>query len=158
MSQTPWIAELQAVLQSWRGTPYAHGQCRRGVAVDCVQFVAAVLDELYGKPVKPLERKPADLAWHNRKEAIRTASVISRRFPNLIVRDGTIEPGDVLVVRIGKSLTSAPGHAMIAGGVPNTIWHAEPTVGVCFTGLGFIHDRIVRVWRPIGKEKWQRHS
>ena len=50
------------------------GQQCRGRGVDCVHFVAAVLDELLGRPPRNIGRRSADLAIHDRRAAVRTAA------------------------------------------------------------------------------------
>jgi cell wall-associated NlpC family hydrolase len=152
-------AALDAALRSWDGTPYLPGQQAKGPkgGVDCVRFVAAVLDELYGK-VTPIETLPQDAALHARATAVLAMKrIITLYRPNERVADDTIEPGDVLVT---SQPGGGPGHALIAGPRRWTLW--ESTLdGVHFTGWGGIVAagyRLEAVYRPQLKASWGRRA
>jgi hypothetical protein len=94
-----------------------------------------VLDEWFGKESFDLERLPPDTAMHNRKGAMRALRQIIRRYqPVASISDGTISPGDILIV--GQS---GPGHAMIAGPKKNTLWQSSAQK-VHFTGMALPHE------------------
>lgn len=115
-------ARLEAILRSWDGTPYMRGQQRRGAGVDCVRFCAAVWDELMGVEPEPIQRLPHDAAL-NKPEVARAFmhSMLRRYAPCEPVTDGRAQPGDVFVTGVA---TSGPGHVIIVGTRPNTIWQA----------------------------------
>lgn len=139
---------LEAILAGWAGTPYMAGQAQRGVGVDCVRFVCAVLDELQGV-VREVATLPSDAAMHTRRGAIGVMRTIRKRFaPNDPVRDGSLEPGDVIVV--GPS-DGGPGHAMIVGTRKNELWHSTGR-NVHRSGLAFAqgYNRVFRVYRMRG--------
>lgn len=76
--------------------------------------------------------------------------------PNFVVLDGTIEPGDALVV---GPRDGGPGHLMIAG-VGGYVWHASGPGGpVVRTGLS-TKMRLFRVYRAALaiKSKWGARS
>lgn len=124
-------ARLEQVLRSWEGTPYMAGQQLRGVGVDCVRFVAAVLDELLGRAPTPIETLPPDASLHNRVGAICGMRAIRKRFmPNAPVQDGPLEPGDIVVT---GPVSGGPGHAMIVGS-SRVLWHSSAR-SVHWTGL-----------------------
>lgn len=124
---------LRAILDSWARTPYMEGCQGKGQGVDCVRFVAAVLDELYGFRRVPTDRLPQDIALHRPRTARAAMRKILRVYePNEEVRGVTLQPGDVVVV--GEP-SGGPGHAMIVGARKNTLWHATPA-GVHRTGWG----------------------
>ena len=145
---------LMQVLQSWLGTPYMAGQQARGIGVDCVQLVGAVYDELYRLPARTvIPRLPPTIGIHNARAGFRTAKAIRDNFPSRVARGAIIEPGDVLIVR-GTGLSRGPrlmGHTMIAGVKAFTAFHAVPQVGVT---LGATTVEIVRIYRPLEKERW----
>jgi cell wall-associated NlpC family hydrolase len=148
-------AALEAALHGWLGTPYLAGQQGKGQGVDCVRFVAAVLDELYGRAT-PIKTLPQDAALHARATAVLAMKKFLTLYqPNERVTDGTIEPGDVLVTsREG----GGPGHAMIAGPRRWTLW--ESTLdGVHYTGWAGITaagHRLEAIYRPSLKASWGR--
>lgn len=142
---------LERPLLAWERTPYRSGQQARGAGVDCVRFVCAILDELFGKTT-PIETLPQDAALHARATAILVMKKIRQLYqPAERVTDGTLEPGDVLVTsRPG----GGPGHALIAGPRRWELW--ESTLdGVHRTGLGGLADwQLEHVFRPSDKASW----
>jgi cell wall-associated NlpC family hydrolase len=154
-----WQVRLQTELELWRGTPWVAGQQCRGRGVDCVRFVVAVLDPLHrAESLAELPRLPQDMAWHDREGAFRTALAIERRYPHTIIdpRPELIEPGDVAIMRAGAK--GGPGHALIAGvGGAGELWHSCFGVGVVTTSarsMAANGGAIVRIWRPLEREKW----
>ncbi len=135
-----------------------HGQSCPGGGVDCVRFVVAVLDELYrvGDDAEAVPVIPPDASWHDPAGAMHVARVISRRYPNEeVVGDTvTVAPGDVLVMQV-SSVAGSPGHIAIVGPRPNTIWHANPGMGVAEAGLGEV-KRLLHAWRMKDKASWLR--
>lgn len=135
-----------------------HGQSCPGGGVDCVRFVVAVLDELYGigDDAEAVPVLPPDASWHNPGGAARIARIIGRRYPNEEITGDvlTIEPGDVLVMQV-SSVPGSPGHIAIGGPRPNTIWHANPGMGVAEAGIGEVRQ-LLHAWRMKGKDQWQR--
>jgi cell wall-associated NlpC family hydrolase len=119
---------VECLLEEWRGTPYMPGQQCKGVATDCVRFVSAVLDEITGVP-KTLERLPQDMSFHNPEKARSGLRSFLKKYPSEIVTDGTVQPGDVLIM---GPLNGGPGHAAIVG--KRGYWHCDST-GVVFAGL-----------------------
>lgn len=147
-------AAVLRALSRWEGTPYVLGSQAPGVrgGVDCVRFGCAVLDELY-RTKTPIETLPPDRALHDPAGAMRAMRRIRRLYmPNRIVEDGSIEPGDALVV---GPHNGGPGHLMIAG-VDGFLWHASGPPGpVVRTGLS-TRQRVFRVYRaaPEIKARW----
>lgn len=151
-------ARLDAVLRSWKGTPYMAGQRSRGVGADCKEFIVGVLDDCYGKH-KPLRTATTaltpDAGMHDVRLGMGEVRAIMAQYPEAkVVRDGTIQPGDVLLVKSSNLAGAAgrPGHGMIAGAVPWTAWHAIPGVGVVQTSIA-ASKGVLRVYRP-GKKGW----
>lgn len=145
---------IEGILQSWKGTPYYLGQQCKGIAVDCVRFVCAVLDELYQQPYQEIEHLPDDIAFHSREKAIDAMRLMLRLFPNhTSVRGYEVEPGDVLVC---GSKSGGPGHAMIAGTQQSTLWHSNShkvvQTGLAFPQAGMYH--LHRILRATDKDKW----
>lgn len=151
---------LARILESWDGTPYSAGNQMKGPqgGVDCVRFVCGVLDELYGWRRSDLPELPNDVALHSRESAIASMKFIRRLYePNASVEDGRLEPGDVIVAAM---LGGGPGHALIVGARPNTIWHATGR-RVQMAGIGMFQGgcsdwSYVTAYRPLDKHLWAR--
>jgi cell wall-associated NlpC family hydrolase len=151
-----WQQHLQAVLESWAGTPWVAGQQLRGPhgGVDCVRFVVAVLDELHRMTRPAIRRLPQDASVHDRLGMMAAARAIRQRYPHAVIAAGAgaIEPGDVVVMQAGAA--GGPGHVAIAGpGGARELWHATSGAGVVCTSAA-ASANIVWIWRPLGKEAW----
>jgi len=141
------------VLTSWLNTPYAVGQQTKGSGVDCVRFVCAVLDELQGRDFREIPKLPPDASLHDRASSFRVMRMILEKYQPLEnITNGTLEPGDALV--LGPP-NGGPGHAMFAGVVPNTLYHATPA-GVHQCGLTFsaAYCKLFRIFRCQQKDQW----
>ena len=57
----PWDSKVERICSQWKGTPYKLNMCHPGVGVDCVHFVAAVLDLLTACGLDDAVWRPADL-------------------------------------------------------------------------------------------------
>ena len=90
------------------------------------------------------------MMMHSRHESMKAMRFIRRLYmPNIIVTDGTIEPGDMVIIS-----WDGPGHLMIGGAKPNTLWHAmKPRITQ--TGMSFLGD-VLRIYRFTDKIKWLR--
>ena len=146
---------VQEVLNSWLGTKYMDLQCRKGGGVDCVRFVCAVADELYGFEREPLDKMPADRSLHDRKGAMAGMRKIVERYKPIsdVTMCEWVEPGDIFVV---GPRNGGPGHAMIVGGIPGHVWHTIREVGVQVTGMPAL-DRntdLFRIYRGKDKHLW----
>jgi len=151
--QHPARTRLRFSLLCWEGTPYREGDQVQGVGVDCVRFVCAVLDEMYGFRRELPRNLPADRALHDPEGAKAAMRQLLRLYPSTeIAPDQAVEPGDILVMAPSGG---GPGHAMIAGPDPNELWHVEPSAGVCYTGHGLMDMTLHAIYRPHGKESWQ---
>ncbi len=145
--------KLNKELDEWLDTPYLAGSSAKGPqgGVDCIRFVCSVLDAMYGYQREPLDRLPGDVAMHDPARARAALRKMLRNYePNIRVDDGTIEPGDILVVSPERG---GPSHAKIVSATPNKIYHAT-TNGIRFTG---ILERVGSPWavyRVLDKEKW----
>lgn len=128
----------------------------KGMGADCVGFIAGLLNELIGGTPISRPSLPPDTAMHYPKGAARVMLSLRRMFmPNVLVLDNEVEPGDVLAV---GSIRGGPGHGMIVGSRPNTLWHSNgPHKGVMMTGFGEIKRarlRIFRIYR-CDKSRWK---
>lgn len=135
---------VQRVLESWEGTPYVLGACQKQRGVDCVRFVASVIDELYGRRrADQIATLPPDAALHDRAGAIGAMKRILELYPCDPVEDSFIEPGDVFVT---GAANGGPGHAMIAGNRQGELWHAS-SEKVCRTGTAFTTTGLMKLHR-----------
>lgn len=147
-------AELRVreILTPWLNTPYHAGQRARGIGVDCVQLVVAFLDKWYGRDLQTdIPILSPDAGWRSARLGLQTSRAVLRKFPGLRrVRDGTIKPGDVLMVKGEKSPDAADrlGHAMVAGDCPQTIYHAQLGGRVSRSSLPSLDRHVLRVFRP----------
>ena len=119
---------IDDICRGWVGTPYMPGQQCLGVAVDCVRFVSAVLDEILGERVET-HRLPQDMSFHNPAGAKSAMKQFLSRAPHFKV-EPPLQPGDVIVM---GPTGGGPGHAAIVG--LDAIWHCGPT-GVVNAGKG----------------------
>ncbi len=110
---------LQAILESWEGTPHMAGQQSKGKGVDCVRFVAAVLDEMAGTETD-IKSLPQDTGFHQREKAMAGMRLFIKNFNGYKVEDDTLQPGDVIVT---GPLNGGPGHAIIVG-TKGFLWHS----------------------------------
>lgn len=151
-----WLEELNKCVLSWKGTPHMDGQCMKGRGVDCVHFVAAVLDELEGTTT--LVPKKAKLTGvFSREESMKVCRAIARAHDHTTLhhpKATDIMPGDVLVVAAEPN-GSSPGHVMIAGVEDGSAWHVTSGSGVSMTGIGGYWKDVLMVWRPTNKEQWK---
>lgn len=144
---------LASILAGWEGTRYMEGCQAKGGGVDCVRFVAGVLDDLYGFARVPTDRLPQDIALHRPRSARAAMRKILRIYsPNVAVAGIAVQPGDVFVV---GAPSAGPGHAMIVGPRRNTLWHATP-IGVHYTGWGQYEGiaTVHHVFRMADRERW----
>lgn len=144
---------IEKACRKWEHTPYMAGQQTPGAGVDCVRFVCAVLDELYGV-TNVIPREIQDRSLHDPEGAKRITRMVRNYYPDhtdLEVGDRCVEPGDVLVT--GHAL-GGPGHAILVGGQPNTMWQAFRRA-VRMGGLSLIshYQQICVIIRP-NKSLW----
>jgi cell wall-associated NlpC family hydrolase len=154
VASPPYHARLDAVLRSWRGTPFAAGQCCRGRGADCRFFVVAVLDELHGVTAPKPRRLPLDVRWNNPPGRLAALREFTGRYPCRPLRVGreAYEPGDALVVcRPGQDPDRAHHLAIVGVGDPAPLWHAG-LGGVTFTSL--THYRVGHGFRFTNRESW----
>lgn len=143
---------LRVELRSWEGTPYGRGQQCKGVAVDCVRFLCGVLDAMYGLD-NSIPRLPQDMAMHDHASAIAAMRYISGLYPHEAARGRVLYPGDAVIVGERKG---GPGHALIVGPDPNSLWQAG-TSEVHRTGISFsVEWKVHRVYRMLHKDTWAR--
>lgn len=145
--------KIGEALRAWEGTPYMSGQQTIGVGADCIRYLAAFVDQMYGYKRCPTSRLPQDYSMHTREGAFSVMRQILRIYPEMQKVEGnTLEPGDVIVV---GPKDGGPGHCLIVGDNRNTLWHAvQPRV--CRTGWALMkdHQKIFRVYRFKDRMKW----
>jgi len=111
---------IRNILYSWEGTQHMDGQQAKGKGVDCVRFVAAVLDELSGTKTDILHL-PRDTSFHKRDTAIAGMKLFIKQFNGYSLDpDEPLQPGDILVT---GPRNGGPGHAIITG-PDNFLWHS----------------------------------
>lgn len=148
------IERLKKLLISWEGTPYMSGQQTKGVACDCARFITSILDSLYRIKRTKTPRLHPDCALNSPKIAWEALNLIISMYPNLhkIKNTSFVEPGDFIVV---GPINGGPGHGMIVGFQPNTLWHCIwPEVS--YTGM-YIQkgiQKVFRIYRAMDREKW----
>ena len=150
---TPYDDRLNDLFEKWKDTPYIEGQQRAGSGVDCFRFVCAVLDGMEHTK-RTVEHIPADRSIHDRRGAFRGFKRVLERFkPFEVVKDKVLEAGDVL---ISGPKGGGPGHALIAGSKPLTLWHV-PGVGlrVRRIGMALSQGQLFRIYRTSNKDlRW----
>lgn len=147
---------VEEVIASWEYTPHRDGHCLKKQGADCRGFAVGVLDDFYGTCFAPLlPRLPPDSGHHSALPGLRVISWLRHRFPTKLVRDNTIEPGDILVCR-GSSNPLSPaylGHVMVAGAQRLSAAHAIRYQSVRRTTIE-VSQGIVRIYRMLNKEQW----
>lgn len=148
---------IDKVLRGWLGTRYGEGQRAKRIQVDCVQFVAGALDELFAvKAPTFVPRLRADVAMHAVRKGFPTILAMKKGWHTLdLVHDDTVQPGDVIVTRAEyqSDAENRLAHVMIAAGERWTAYHAIPRVGVVRTTIANTRG-ILRVYRPRRKDLW----
>lgn len=112
-------SRLEGIFKCWQGTPHRAGQQQKRSGVDCVRFVTAVIDELYGIHTELL-RLPQDIAFHKKETAFNAFKLFLKEFPHTKVKGTEIQPGDVLIT---GPRGGGPGHAIIVG--ITHLWHCD---------------------------------
>jgi cell wall-associated NlpC family hydrolase len=84
---------------SWIGTPYAHRQRLKGVAVDCAQLPLAVYEATGVLPPTDVGEYPAQ--WHLHRSEERYLGWLERLASP--IRQDQLRPGDFLVYRFGRA-------------------------------------------------------
>ena len=132
-------AELIAEIKSWKGTRWIHGQCVKGVGVDCVRFVCAIgryagwVPKNYSVPVYEI-----DWALHNEVSMLESEI---RKFADRI--GSPFRPGDILLFIYGKCAS----HAGIYIG-DNKMVHSYRGQGVVESSLSHYVKSFHSAWRP----------
>ena len=124
------VGRLQTELYAWEGTMYRGGYCEKSIAVDCVHFVASVLDKLCGTWYNH-SKLPQDTSFHNKKEANEGFRQFIKMYPSYRLRSDVVQPGDVIVCG-PVGINGGPGHTMIVG--KDALWHVGHKE-VCKAGL-----------------------
>lgn len=147
---------LDKILASWEYTPYSSSIIKQGPSggVYCTAFVARVLDELFGRDPTPMPDIPHDASMHNPKKARAALRWFFRSYPGSFeVKNLEVEPGDVIIT---GPVNGGPGHALIVGPRPNTMWQADGN-RVHYTGM-FLPEpyELHEVRRFYQREEWVR--
>ena len=146
---------LGLIFQSWKGTPYSECSQAKGGGVDCVRFCCGVVDELFDFSRANIESLPSDACFHSRETALGGMKKLKELYnPLVTVGENDLQPGDLIVSGpLGKN--GGPGHLMIVGSLPKSIWHCTNHVGVVRTGMTVPmgHKHFVS-YRFQDREKW----
>ena len=124
-SEIVWLA------RGWLGTPYRHQAATRGAGCDCLGLVRGVWRELFGDEPMAVPNYRAD--WRD----VRHADSLQRAAETLLVRAGSVQAGQVVLFRLGR--TSAPRHCGILVAEDRFV-HAQE-------GLGVIEANLTDGWR-----------
>lgn len=149
-------SKFQSLLDDWEGTPFMLGQRVKGVAVDCVNFVAAVLDEITGQKTS-IASLPTDSCFHDPKRTYSAFRSFLCKYLHTEVTpfDGVyhLEPGDIIVC---GPKDGGPGHGMVVGVEKNVLYHCDH-LSVTRTGCSFGEKKnsvycFKKVYRLSGKK------
>lgn len=145
----------------WAGTPYMSGSQVRGVGTDCMGLVLAFLDYMAQRDVPtPLICVPKDCGLHFAPLVWPAVRNIMRSFPSHQIGDGSIRPGDVLILRSSHMWVSGnrfPGHCAIVMPKKGTVLHADQESGVCISSIQCFRG-ILRTYRAKGGDGWRYSS
>ena len=142
---------LRCELDSWRGTRFFPNFGKKGIGVDCVQFVALVLVNLGA--ITAFHLPP--YSWRSGGAAMRDRllEAVNERPELLPIWDCShtgwpeLLPGDVFAFSNGIS----NHHLGIYAG-DNILWHILARRGVCLANVTdpTIRSLTIAIWRPIG--------
>jgi hypothetical protein len=141
---------LVAEFLLWEGTPHRDGQQQKGIAVDCVRFVAGVIDSLYGTTTE-IARLPQDASFHSKETCFSAFRSFMVNFPHTKVEDGIVQPGDIIIT---GPRGGGPGHAVVTG--VKYLWHCD-SQSVVRTGLKLTSGGVyfpIAVLRGKNREEW----
>ncbi len=184
---TPWLfadddatASLSQALGVWSGTPHGDGQRCPGTdgAVDCVNFVAAVLDQVYSIHAPDVVSDPDPMPAYARDEGAHPSqgdalespgSLVlwfRRRYPATVIFDDPhgiivrgrgraavarlLRRGDIVVFRSERAVN----HVGIVGTTVNTLWHARSGPGGLVAPSSLLDDAAMlsalrAIYRPL---------
>lgn len=149
------------VLKSWENTKYRSGQRLRGVYADCLGFGCSAVDDMDGRPRAQDPQLPPDTALHDPEKAREAILFIRRLYDPIeeLTRSAEklpidAQPFDILIVGTGAG---GPGHMMIVGPEPNTLWHCTQGAGVHWTGWKLFNgfEKVHGLYRLADRYKWQ---
>lgn len=145
---SPEIRErLSEILRVWNKTPYMAGCQAPRMGVDCVRFVAAVLDSMLGIHTN-IRALPQDIAFHKPDTAQAALHCLLRAYsPVRALEDGEpLLPADVIIV---GPPSGGPGHSILVGPEPCTLWQSDVGTGVAQGGFSLVepHQRLKRIYR-----------
>lgn len=126
-------ARLTLILERWENVPYAD-QIPTKEGASCMGLSCAVLDELYGiDDGEHLVGLPPDVALKTPETARSAMRWFKERYEVERIEDGTIQPGDLVVVTPGNGNT--PSHLLMVGPRKNTLWHTVEDLYVHYIGM-----------------------
>lgn len=147
----PVETRIAQTLASAVGTPYVDNGRQRGIGLDCRTALVWFTETMERRDT------PIDLPYvspqvghHSQAQAAAVIRTLIETFGLVeVTGENVIEPGDLIGVRSFES----PGvaHGMIAGVVPNTVYHASR--GGFAQGSLRIGHQLACVYRP-NKEGW----
>lgn len=137
------MSTVEAVANTWLGTPYVHGGSLRGIGVDCVHLVEEVLRGAGLLPAVDCGAYPRDWFVHRDDERL-LAGVRERCDPV----EGEWQAGDILLFRFGR----CQAHAGVYLGDGKMIHCTrEDGVTISFPESARWYDRLCGAWRPRGR-------
>jgi hypothetical protein len=145
-------------LERWLGTRYRSGERLRGVFADCIGFGCGALDDVDGRYRAASAPLPADSALHNPEGATIAIHFLRELYSpskRILQHEGLFhaQPMDILIAASGAG---GPGHMMLIGPEPNTLWHCTQTSGVHKTGWSLLtgFERVFALYRLSDRERW----
>ncbi len=148
----PILARMRAFHSAWERTPWMDRQRRIRVGVDCLRYMEAFFDAMRRVEPRPIAAAAGQAAsLHDSRVVMRVVREAVRSYDGeRVPRGAPIRPGDAVVTAFG----GGPGHVLIGGPDPGTLWHALKGVGVCWTGTRLVGLQVLRAYRPKGIAAW----
>lgn len=145
---------IQKVAQSWEGTPYGDGQRTKQQACNCIGLVIGILDELdHRESPTPFPRLRPDAGVHRQDIGFHVIREILKSHPADVVDDGSLEPGDVVVLRSSAQGPDHSTHVLFVTSRPFQALHVPLRHKAVFTTIR-PSDPIVAVYRIRNKQGW----
>lgn len=151
------MTRLLDTMEDWRGTPY-RADCRlKGIGVNCINFLAAIMDEMYSVSVPtPVLSFPETASLHSREPGQKAIRELLQAWygSDKVDRAGPFRCGDVLIHRASTTDHPRAGAGHVAIYCNPWVYHALPGLGVTRTWIKHLRHDIIKAYRPRRQDLW----
>lgn len=115
------MSEIVLAARQWLGTPYRHRAATLGAGCDCLGLIRGIWRQLHGS--EPVAVPPYGASYRDRAHI----DGLWQAAETLLVREGELAPGRVLVFRLHRSLPPRHCGVLVA---PDRFIHSQERLGV----------------------------